>query len=747
MQMPTRCALPLLTLALAFAMLPQPEAAAQAWTTPVRGAWLAPDVGDAGAGAIVLAEGDRVCPVVVRDDAHSAVRQAAIFLAGDLEKLTGRKPQLAASAPEQRVAIHLATIGDGTALPDGIAADKLKGQWEAYQVLTTSDGVWLVGSDARGTAFAAYTLSERLGIDPLYLWTGYEPARHERLILKKTSAYFGPPTVKYRGMFHDDEDILPRPFEDSGYPLRIGDVPLEWYKRFFETALRLRMNMVAPYTRVHRRFEVQKTASDWGLFYTSHHYDILLSNPFGYHRFKLAEKRGVSGDWNWQSNREGMLKYWRAGVEENGSLDCIWPVGLRGTDDYAYPFPKDMAPAEQNRIFQEAIRAEIDATRKSMPENKRPPVFHFTLYGEMLDKYLAAAKGGGTFDMPEDVILIWCDDNDGRMRALPADKGKWRHGVYYHLAYWGPVAKQAMNVVPPVRVAGEFKRVIASGATEFMLVNVSELREFVMPARMIAEICWDGPVALADTPAIPMPDHLLPHVPTAATRPLPPDAPAPSAQRFVDWWCREYFGADAAADAVAAYRMYYELIDKWDMAWYACDKVPAALDSLMRKFAGQEFAPARPETLPMLEAREKRYRQAYEVLDRARGKMSRQQRQFFFDNCELPIRITGRHTEAAVLLVRAMSEPDREKAWSLCEAAMKPLEQLEVEILRAEHPPFDQWYRSTFIRHPHTGLNPHKPYLFLRAFLASGGTRKLELPEGALRPNLERFLPVLAPDR
>ena len=60
-----------------------------------------------------------------------------------------------------------------------------------------------------------------------------------------------------------------------------GDVPLDWYKRFFETALRLRMNMVAPYTRVHRRYEVQKLASDWGLYYTSHHYDILVSNPFG----------------------------------------------------------------------------------------------------------------------------------------------------------------------------------------------------------------------------------------------------------------------------------------------------------------------------------------------------------------------------------------------------------------------------------------------------------------------------------
>jgi len=737
-----RSPFPAFVLAIAVLIFSDRVADAQEWTQRVRGSWVIDD--QPAAGDVTLVEPGKPCRIVVPDGAHTAVKQAAAFLAGDVEKLTGTKPEIAAAPTEGAVSIRFATVGDGSPLPEPIAQDKLKGHWEAYQILTTADAVWLVGSDARGTAFAGYTLAERLGIDPLYLWTGYEPQRRDRLVLKKTDQSFASPTVKYRGMFHDDEDILPRPFEyNSGYPLRIGDVPLEWYKKFFETALRLRMNMVAPYTRVHRRFEVQKTASDWGLFYTSHHYDILLSNPFGFNRFKLAAKRSVSGDWNWITNRENMIKFWRGGVEENGALDCIWPVGLRGTDDYAYPFPKDMPPAEQNRIFQDVIAAQIDVTRQHVPEAKRPPVFHFTLYGEMLDKYLAAAHGGAPFEMPQDVILIWCDDNDGRMRALPKDKGKWKHGVYYHLAYWGPVAKQSMNVVPPVRIAGEFKRITTSGATEYMLVNVSELREFVMGARMIAEICWDANVALADTKATPMPEQLLAHVPTAATQPLPADAPAPSADRYVEWWCREYFGDAAAKDAAESYRLYYELIHKWDMQWWAGDRVPGAIDSLMKKFAGQEFTPANRETLPTLRARHEKYKEAFELLDRARAKMDRAQRQFFFENCELPLRITGRHTEAAIALVQAMSEPDRGKAWALCEQAMPPLEQLEIEILRAERPPFAQWYCNTFIRHEHTGLNPHKPYLALRAFLSSGGTKKMELPEGALKPDLDQFLPIL----
>jgi hypothetical protein len=713
------------------------SAVAQEWSEPVRGSWVRdaePQAGD-----VVLVGDNGVCEIVVSEQEPSPVRQAAVFLAGDIEKITGHSPAIVAIASGDRPAIHLVTLGGGE-IPDGIREDDLRDKWEAQQILTDGDAVWLVGSNPRGTAFAAYTLSERLGIDPLYHWSGYRPVRQERLVLRQTDHFVDSPTFRYRGLFHDDEDILPRPFEYSGYPLRIGDVPLEWYRKFFETALRLRMNMVAPYTRVHRRFEVQKTASDWGLFYTSHHYDILLSNPFGYRNFDLARQRGVEGDWNWLTNSDQMLKYWRAGVEENGELDAIWPVGLRGTDDYPYQFPEGMPEEEQNRIFREVIDAQIRTAQETVPEEKRPPVFHFTLYGEMLDKYLAA---GGRFDMPENVILIWPDDNDGRMRALPEERGQWRHGVYYHLAYWGPVAKQTMDIIPPMRIAHEFKRIAEAEATEYMLLNVSELREFVMGTRMIAEICWDAATSLADTEAQPMPGYILPHVPRDSPVPIPPDMPSPSADRFVDWWAREYFGEDAAEDAAEAYRRRFELLDSWEKQWWAGDRVPAAVDSLIRKFAGEEFTPAQPTTLPTLRERDRAYHEAFEVIERARSRMDRAQRQFFHEHLELPLLVTWRHTQAAILLVEAMGEPDLEKAWEMCERAMEPLEQLEIEILRAERPPFEQWYRKTFIRHEHTGLNIHRPYEVVRLFLSSGGTERLQWPEAYRRPDLRQFLPLL----
>jgi hypothetical protein len=713
-------------------------ATAQEWSGPVRGSWARQ--GEAKDGDINLSDDAGLkCEIVVGPAPASPVRQASEFLAGDIEKLTGHRPAITAVASGAGAAIHLVVIGDGQQIPEKVASDRLKGQWEAYHILTDDNAVWLVGSDARGAAYAAYTLSERLGIDPLHIWTGIEPTARPRLTLARTDHFVAPPTFKYRGMFHDDEDILPRPFEYSGYPLRIGDVPLEWYGRLFETALRLRMNMVAPYTRTHRRFEVQKLASDWGLFYTSHHYDILLSNPFGFKRFNLAAQRGVTGDWNWLTNRENMLKFWRGGLEENGNLYCIWPVGLRGTDDYAYPFPKEMSQEQQNQIFRQAIDAQLKMARELAPTDK-PPIFHFTLYGEMLDKYLGS---GGKFDMPSDVILIWPDDNDGRMRAVPKEPGNWKHGVYYHAAYYGPVAKQTAHIVPPARIADQFKRIVDSGATEYALLNVSELREFIQEARLMAEITWDAKASLSDTPSRPEDGRLLPHVPTAATQPIPPDEPSPSADRFERWWCSEYFGNSAAPDAVKAYQQYRKLLDRWDRLWLGSDKVAGAIDSLIKKFAGREFAAARADTLPMLHDRDKQYQQAFATIRQARSKMSPQQQQFFFEHVELPLFMDWRPTQAAILLIGAMAEPDRDKAWKACEEAMKPLEQLETELARAERPPFEGWYRTSWIRNEDTGLNPHRPYLQLRMFLSSGGRQRYARPDSSAKPDLPSFVPIL----
>ncbi len=155
------------------------------WSGPLRGSWA--QRGAAAPGDVTLVGGGAVCQIVVGSDEQANVRQAAEFLAGDIEKIGGRKPgDCECSIWWGPVQIRLVTLGHGE-IPAAVNAASLQGQWESYRIVTLGNVVWLVGSNPRGTAFAAYTLSERLGIDPLYIWTGYAPEHRDPLVLKSAA--------------------------------------------------------------------------------------------------------------------------------------------------------------------------------------------------------------------------------------------------------------------------------------------------------------------------------------------------------------------------------------------------------------------------------------------------------------------------------------------------------------------------------------------------------------------------------
>lgn len=681
-------------------------AARAAWDEPVRGSWV---IDPATPHAVLLAEGDRVAEIVVDPDEHSAVHQAAKFLQQDLLKITGAAPRIVPEpSGEAPAVIHLVTLGVRP-VPDVVDAAALEGQWEAFQIVAAGREVYLVGSNFRGTAFAVYTLSERLGIDPLYHWTGYTPTRHNPLAMRPVDYRSGPPTFKYRGLFHDDEDILPRPIDPAtGYPSVRGQVPTEWYERYFETALRLKMNMVAPYVRTVRTFEVQKMASDWGLYYTSHHYDTLLSNPYGFRHFGLAARRGVTGGFDWFNNREGMLAYWRAGVLENRELDAIWPVGMRGTDDVPYTFPPNMTDDEKARVYQEIIDLQVAMVKELLPSEKEP-VFHFTLYNEMLNLFRL-----GKIQLPDEVILVWDDNGDGIMRALPT---VWdhqlakRHGVYYHLAFFGATHKQTVHTVTPLRVADQFAQIVEAGATEFVLVNVSELREYIMEARMIADIAWDAEATLGR---------------------------ANPAQAYVDWWSREYFG-DSGPDVARSYYDYYRIIDAHNKIWWGAVRVDAFVEALRSRFAGAAYELPSPEALDELRERARRHAEALAALERTASRLSEEQRQFLFEHVAFGLLIDYRPVQAALLLAEALAAPTLGGAFAKAMEAFGCLRQLEEEIARAERPPFEGWYRATWIRPAdyrtspgNSYMNPHRSYLVVRDFLVDvGGFKLVEPADGA----------------
>ena len=613
------------------------------WQEPVVGSWVRTGEPQSGDVDLVWTQ------IVIRPGLGANVLRAGKFLQSDLGVLTGRRPLLGRHFQDFTSARILVEISANPSRP------------ESYRIHTDSQGIVVTGADDRGAAFGIYELSERLGVDPLYIWTGIMPEKRDRLVVKKVNFSQGPPAFRWRGLFHDDEDVLPRPFLKAGYPDPRGTVPKVWYERFFETALRLKMNMVAPWVRTQRNFEIQKMASDWGLAYTSHHYDILLSDPYRFDK-GLAEKRGIIPKWDWLQNREGVQKYWRAGVEENKSLQAIYPIGLRGTNDYGYRFPADWPQDRKIAAYNEVLKIQADMVDRLLP-NRAPRLLHFTMYTEMLPFYLT-----GKLKVPEEAIIVWPDDNDGRMRGLPRKDASGQHGVYYHLAYLGgSLTKQVHQTIPPERIEQELSRVIAAKATDYALVNVSEIREYAMGTRYIAGILWHGQDALNST-------------------------------EFLNWWSREYFGTSSAVPAI---RAYFSTVNHPANLGIGGMKCIGALASLEKKFAGEPFTPAAKETMPMLEVRAKSSHRLQSELARIKSISARRgpsKSRFFFENIELPAAIDRLNTLAAIDLVNAMAEPDRARTRALCVSAKGRLDELGSLLRRAERPPFQNWYGPTWIR-------------------------------------------------
>jgi hypothetical protein len=345
----------------------------------------------------------------------------------------------------------------------------------------------------------------------------------------------------------------------------------------------------------------------------------------------------------------------------------------------------------KNKAYRDAIDAQVDMVKKLLPSGKTP-LFHFTLYTEMLPQYLT-----GKLDVPSDVTIVWTDDNDGRMRALPKAKDQWKHGVYYHLAYFSTNyqrTKQVSHLITPMRVEEEFRKIVDSGATEYMLVNVSELREFVMEARMLAEITWDAKTAFAK-----------------------PDA----ANRFVDWWSREYFGDSAATDVAKSYRAYYQALPSWDQIAIGGNAVVQALSDLDKKSVAPSSSGAafpQQEALPLLE-RSAVYNESFQAVYAAAGKLTGSRAQFFFEHVTFPLLIDSRQTAAAIKLRRALAESDPVAVRRLTIQALDDLKLLEQDIGRAERLPFENWYRKSWIRPDDSPYNVHRSYQRTLSFLVS----------------------------
>jgi hypothetical protein len=452
-----------------------------------------------GAADVALVRAGRAAPVWYDSSDAAVVGVAARLFADDVRRVTGARPDVVRG--EARLtgpAVIVGTLGSSRVVDALAASGKLdvsavRGRWETFVIATVADplpgvprAVVIAGSDRRGTAYGVLELSQQIGVSPWVWWADVAPAHRDALFVRAGAVKMGPPSVKYRGIFLNDEDWGLQPWAARTFEPETGDVGPKTYARIFELLLRLKANTVWPAMHPSTKaFNLDPrnrlVADSFGIVMGSSHAEPMLRNNVG-------EWTAPAGDYDYHKNPAGVLQYWEQRVAENGRFENVYTLGMRGIHDSGMQGGGTTAEkvALLERIFadQRALLAKHvnpDVTRVAQA---------FTPYKEVLPLYRAGLK------VPDDVTIVWPDDNFGYLRTLPNASERARgggSGVYYHLSYLGaPLSYLWLYTTPPALVWEEMSKAYDYGARTLWIANVGDLKPAEIGIDLFMQLGWDA---------------------------------------------------------------------------------------------------------------------------------------------------------------------------------------------------------------------------------------------------------------
>ena len=422
-------------------------------------------------------KGEIVCDKKDWKGVHIAVDN----LKEDLRKVTGRDD----------FPIIVGTLGRSSAI-DKLARKKvidastLKGKREKY-VITFADGRLIIaGSDKRGTIYGIYELSKQIGVSPWYDWADVPVERQEAIYIKNGIYTDGEPAVTYRGIFLNDEAPCLSGWIGENYG---GVYNSKFYARVFELVLRLKGNFMWPamwnsafYADDSLNMQV---ADDMGVMMgTSHHEPMARAH-------KEWTRDLSHGAWNYDTNKDVLDNFWRSGVERMRHTEDVVTIGMRGNGDEPMGDHADVALLE--RIVSNQRRLIEEATGR--PAEETPQVW--ALYKEVQEYYEKGMK------VPDDVILLLCDDNWGNVRILPeldgnTAEGAFAHrhpggyGMYYHVDYvGGPRNSKFLNVSQMQRMWEQMQLTYTYGVDKLWILNVGDLKPMEFPIDFWFRMAWN----------------------------------------------------------------------------------------------------------------------------------------------------------------------------------------------------------------------------------------------------------------
>jgi hypothetical protein len=478
-------------------------------------------------------------------DGNAPIAKAAALLAHDLGAVSGRKPSIGTSLPAGTTVLigrYDSPVIAAILKANAIDTKPIAGKWESYgRAVVPGPGnakvLVIFGSDTRGTVWGVIDLTREMGVSAWEWWADVKIAKRGQVAVDASLKYSKEPSVKYRGIFLNDEEYGLFAWAAKTYDPKLGNIGPKTFARIYELMWRLKANTLWPAMHeVTQAFNKvpgnPEMAGDYAIVHGSSHVEMMLrSNPH-----EWDEK--TMGPYNFVTNRERMLQYWDTAVQQYGKYDNAYTVGLRGADDY--PMAGADTPLGMAKILEDvfAEQRNILENRLGKPADQTQQVF--TPYKEVLPAYDAGLK------VPDDITLAWPDDNFGYIRRLSNAKERQRSGgsgVYYHVSYWGgPMSYLWLGSTHPALLWEEMNKAYRFEARRYWILNVGDIKPDEYLTQLFMDIGFD-----ADA----FPD-------------------APSVRAHLKRWAAENFGA-AKADAIAdvLWRTYDLAFDRNPefMAW------------------------------------------------------------------------------------------------------------------------------------------------------------------------------------
>lgn len=435
--------------------------------------------------------------ILCADEEHKGVLMTVRNLQEDFFRVTNTRPYLKIGAKKQvdegaqKLRILIGSFDKSPLIKQLVKAKKLdvrelKGRNEKFIITTVTNPIegvegevlLIAGSDKRGTIYGIYELSCQIGISPWYWWADVPVESHKEIYIKKGVYTDGEPVVQYRGIFINDE----WPCMGGWTTERYGGFNSKMYKHVYELLLRLKANFLWPamWSAAFYADDPMNSplADEMGIIIgTSHH------EPMARNHQEYARNRKVYGAWNYQTNKKGIDRFFREGIERMKGKEEVVTIAMRGDGDA--PMGPDTDTKLLENIVKEQRRIITEVTGK--PASKTPQLW--ALYSEVLEYYDQGMQ------IPDDVMILLCDDNWGDVRRLP-EPGAKRHpggyGMYYHVDLHGaPRAYQWLNMTQIQHMWEQLYLTYTYGVDKMWILNVGDLKPNEFPTDFFLKMAWN----------------------------------------------------------------------------------------------------------------------------------------------------------------------------------------------------------------------------------------------------------------